>query len=161
MAAMTAGVLIIVSNGLESGHIWGDLAAAASALAIAGALTISRATRQDFGFTPIVAAILPTIIGAAMVADVGYAMHSPLWIIFNGLILTPFAFWALATGPKYLSAAETGMFYLLETVLAPVWVWLVFTEEPPVPTLVGGAIILVALVWHSTHSMRREEIPPH
>ena len=84
-----------------------------------------------------------------------------IWITFNGLLLTPFAFWALAIGPKYLSAAETGMFYLLETVLAPVWVWLVFTEEPPVATLIGGAIILVALVWHSTHSMRREDIPPH
>lgn len=161
MGAMTLGVLIIVANGLESGHVWGDLSAAASALAIAGALTISRASRRDFGFTPIVAAILPAMIGAAMVANVGYVVNDPVWIVFNGLILTPFAFWALATGPKYLSAAETGMFYLLETVLAPIWVWLIFTEEPPVATLVGGAIILVALVWHSTHSMRRGEIPPH
>lgn len=161
MAAMTVGVLIIVANGLESGHIWGDLSAAASALSIAGALTYSRASRQDFGFTPIVAAILPAIIGGLMVAKVGYVVNDPIWITFNGLLLTPFAFWALAIGPKYLSAAETGMFYLLETVLAPVWVWLVFSEEPPVATLIGGAIILIALVWHSTHSMRREEIPPH
>lgn len=161
MAAMTAGVLIIVSNGLESGHVWGDLSAAASALTIAGALTYSRASRQDFGFTPIVAAVLPAIIGAVMVADVGYAVNAPFWITLNGLFLTPFAFWALAIGPKYLSAAETGMFYLLETVLAPVWVWLIFTEEPPMATLIGGAIILVALVWHSTHTMRREEIPLH
>jgi drug/metabolite transporter (DMT)-like permease len=161
MAAMTLGVLIIVANGLESGHVWGDLSAAASALAIAGALTYSRASREDFGFTPIVAAILPAIIGAAMVAEVGYMVRDPLWICFNGLLLTPFAFWALAIGPKYLSAAETGMFYLLETVLAPVWVWLVFSEEPPLPTLVGGAIILVALVWHSTHTMRREAMPVH
>ena len=161
MAAMTIGVLIIVSSGLESGHIWGDLSAAASAFAIAGALTFSRASRKDFGFTPIVAAILPAIIGGLMVAEVGYAVNDPIWITFNGLLLTPFAFWALAIGPKYLSAAETGMFYLLETVLAPVWVWLVFSEEPSAATLIGGAIILVALVWHSTHSMRREEIPPH
>jgi len=161
MAAMTAGVLIIVANGLESGHVWGDLSAAASALSIAGALTYSRASRQDFGFTPIIAAILPAIIGGLMVAKVDYAVNDPIWITLNGLLLTPFAFWALAIGPKYLSAAETGMFYLLETVLAPVWVWLVFSEEPPVATLVGGAIILVALVWHSTHTMRREEIPPH
>ena len=137
------------------------IAAAASALSIAAALTYSRASRQDFGFTPIVAAILPALIGGLMVAKVGYAVNDPIWITFNGLLLTPFAFWALAIGPKYLSAAETGMFYLLETVLAPVWVWLVFTEEPPVATLVGGAIILVALIWHSTHTMRREEIPPH
>jgi drug/metabolite transporter (DMT)-like permease len=161
MAAMTVGVLIIVADGLESGHIWGDLSAAASALSIAGALTYSRASRQDFGFTPIVAAILPAIIGGLMVVKVGYVVNDPIWITFNGLLLTPFAFWALAIGPKYLSAAETGMFYLLETVLAPVWVWLVFSEEPPVATLIGGAIILVALIWHSTHSMRREEIPPH
>jgi drug/metabolite transporter (DMT)-like permease len=161
MAVMTVGVLIIVANGLESGHLWGDLSAAASALAIAGALTVSRASRRDFGFTPIVAAILPAIIGGLMVSKVGYVVNEPFWIIFNGLLLTPFAFWALAIGPKYLSAAETGMFYLLETVLAPVWVWLVFSEEPPVATLIGGAIILIALVWHSTHTMRREEIPPH
>jgi drug/metabolite transporter (DMT)-like permease len=161
MAAMTVGVLIIVANGLESGHVWGDLSAAASALCIAGALTYSRASRQDFGFTPIVAAILPAIIGGLMIMDVGFHVNEPIWITFNGLLLTPFAFWALAIGPKYLSAAETGMFYLLETVLAPIWVWLIFTEEPPVATLVGGAIILIALIWHSTHSMRREEIPPH
>ena len=161
MAAMTAGVLIIVANGLESGHVWGDLSAAASALAIAGALTISRASGRDFGLTPIVASILPAIIGGLMVSKVGFVVHDPFWIIFNGLLLTPFAFWALAIGPKYLSAAETGMFYLLETVLAPVWVWLIFSEQPPVATLVGGAIILVALIWHSTHTMRNEAIPPH
>jgi drug/metabolite transporter (DMT)-like permease len=161
MAAMTLGVLIIVANGLESGHVWGDLSAAASALAIAGALTISRASGRDFGLTPIVASILPAIIGGVMVSNVGFVVNEPFWIIFNGLLLTPFAFWALAIGPKYLSAAETGMFYLLETVLAPIWVWLVFTEEPPVATLVGGAIILIALVWHSTHTMRNEVIPPH
>ncbi|MDB5555258.1 MAG: putative transrane protein [Rhizobium sp.] len=162
MAAMTIGVLIIVSSGLESGHVWGDLSAAASALAIAGALTYSRASRQDFGFTPMVAAILPAIIGGlVMMKGDGYQINDPFWIILNGIVITPFAFWALAIGPKYLSAAETGMFYLLETVLAPVWVWLIFSEEPPVPTLIGGAIILVALVWHSTHTMRREEIPLH
>lgn len=161
MAAMTAGVLIIVGNGLESGHIWGDLSAAMSALVIAAALTVSRATRRDFGFTPIVASILPAIIGGAMVSQIGFVVHEPFWIIFNGLLLTPFAFWALAIGPKYLSAAETGMFYLLETVLAPIWVWLIFTEQPPIATLVGGAIILIALVWHSTHTMRNEAIPPH
>ena len=161
MAAMSLGVLIIVSNGLESGHGWGDLSAAASALSIAAALTYSRASRRDFGFTPIVAAILPAALGLAMVSQVGFVINEPFWILLNGMLITPFAFWALAIGPKYLSAAETGMFYMLETVLAPVWVWLAFSEQPPVPTLIGGAIILLALVWHSTHSMRREAIPPH
>jgi drug/metabolite transporter (DMT)-like permease len=161
MAAMSVGVLIIVFSGLESGHLLGDSCAALSALTIACALTYSRAVKQDFGFTPMVAAVLPALIGAALMTRTGVEVNVPGWIIANGLIITPFAFWALATGPKYLSAAETGMFYLLETVLAPVWVWLIFAEQPPTATLIGGAIILVALVWHSTHTMRREKIPLH
>ncbi|WP_137158249.1 DMT family transporter [Rhizobium sp. FKL33] len=156
MAAMTIGVLIIVGDGLESGHLFGDLMAGLSALSIAGALTVSRASRLDFGFTPLAAAIIPAIVGAAVSMKVGFTIEHPGWIIFNGLILTPFAFWALATGPRYLSAAESGMFYLLETVLAPVWVWLIFLETPTTATLVGGAIILIALAAHSTASIIRQ-----
>mgnify|MGYP001187642901 CR=1 FL=1 len=161
MGLMTTGVLIIVGSGLESGHFFGDISAALSALAIAGALTYSRAKRQDFGFTPLISAIIPGTIGLILSAKTGFTINDPFWIIFNGLLVTPFAFWALATGPRFLSAAESGMFYLLETVLAPVWVWLAFSEEPPVPTLIGGAIILGALVWHSTHSLRREKVAAH
>jgi drug/metabolite transporter (DMT)-like permease len=163
MAAMTLGVLIIVGDGLESGHLLGDLSAALSALSIAGALTVSRASRLDFGFTPLAAAIIPAIVGAAVSMKVGFTIEHPGWIIFNGLILTPFAFWALATGPRYLSAAETGMFYLLETVLAPVWVWLIFLETPTTATLIGGAIILTALLAHSSFSIirqRRDQAKP-
>lgn len=162
MAAMTAGVLLIVGSGLKSGHLFGDSCAALSAFSIACALTYSRAAKQDFGFTPMVATILPAVVGGFLATQTGgFHIVSPGWIIFNGLFLTPFAFWALATGPRFLSAAETGMFYLLETVLAPVWVWLIFADRPPVPTLIGGAIILGALIWHSTHTMRRDKIPLH
>lgn len=161
MVAMTVGVLIIVSNGLESGHLLGDVSAALSAFSIACALTYSRAVKQDFGFTPLVSAVIPAIVGGLVTVKTGFTINEPLWIIFNGIILTPFAFWALATGPRFLSAAESGMFYLLETVLAPVWVWLIFSDQPPMSTLIGGAIILAALVWHSTDTMRREKIPLH
>ena len=41
------------------------------------------------------------------------------------------------------------MFYLLETVLAPIWVWLIFTEVPTTNSLIGGLILVVALVAHS------------
>jgi len=41
------------------------------------------------------------------------------------------------------------MFYLLETVLAPVWVWIIFDEVPSNNALVGGTILIVTLVVHS------------
>lgn len=85
MAAMTVGVLIIVSSGLESGHLLGDVSAALSALSIACALTYSRAVKQDFGFTPMVAAVIPAVIGGLVCINTGFTINEPFWIIFNGL----------------------------------------------------------------------------
>ena len=61
----------------------------------------------------------------------------------------PISFFCLATGPKYISGPEVAMFYLLETVLAPIWVWLIFAERPTTQSLIGGAILIAALVAHS------------
>lgn len=150
MAAMIVGVGIIVSDSVGSGSLVGDLMAACSAFFIASAITITRATGKDMGFTSLVAVIMPAGVAAVMVAGNGYAIAAPWWIIFNGVVIMPLAFFCLATGPKYISGPEVAMFYLLETVLAPVWVWLIFAETPTARSLVGGAILIVALAAHST-----------
>ena len=41
------------------------------------------------------------------------------------------------------------MFYMLETVLAPIWVWLIFAEAPSRNSLIGGTVLIVTLVVHS------------
>ena len=149
MAAMIVGVGIIVSDSIGSGNLFGDLMAACSAFFIASAITITRATGKDMGFTSLVAVLLPAAVAAFMVAGDGYRIDAPWWIIFNGAVIMPLAFFCLATGPKYISGPEVAMFYLLETVLAPVWVWLIFSEAPTTRSLIGGVILIVALVAHS------------
>lgn len=76
-------------------------------------------------------------------------MQAPGWALFDGLVMMPLAFWLLATAPRFLPAAEVGMFYLLETVLAPVWMWMIFREVPSTATLLGGTLIIGALLVHS------------
>ena len=49
-------------------------------------------------------------------------------------------------GPRYISSAEVGLMMLLETVLGPLWVWVVMGESPSGRTLTGGAIIISALI---------------
>jgi drug/metabolite transporter (DMT)-like permease len=149
MAVMIVGVLIIVADGLGSGNFLGDLFALCSALLIASAITVSRHSGRDMGFTALVGVVLPFVIAAAMVASTGFRVDAPWWIIFNGAMVMPISFFCLATGPRYLSAPEVAMFYLLETVLAPVWVWLIFNEVPSRSALIGGTILIVALVAHS------------
>lgn len=154
MAAMVIGVGLIVQDGLESGHLFGDAMAASSAFLLASAITISRANGRDMALVPLVTAIFPAAVALLLLPAGGFSIAAPQYILFNGLVIIPLAFFCLATGPRFLSAPEVGMFYLLETILAPIWVWLVFAESPTTQTLAGGAILIFALIGHSLWQMR-------
>ena len=80
--------------------------------------------------------------------------QAPQWLLANGLIVVPIAAWCLALAPRYIPAPQVAMFYLIETVLAPVWVWIVFAETVSGATLAGGSIVLAAILAHSLWSMR-------
>lgn len=150
MAVMLIGVSIIVSDGIKAGNLFGDMMAVCASFLIACAITLSRSSSRDMGLTPLVAAILPfTVALFAVVQQGGMQIAAPWWIIFNGAIIIPLSFYCLAAGPRYISGPEVAMFYLLETVLAPIWVWLIFSEIPSQRSLIGGAILIAALVGHS------------
>jgi len=153
MFFMLIGVGIIVREGLSSGHVFGDLVALLSTFILSTAITVSRSSGKDMGFAAIMGTVLPMFIAAFMVSQNGYTVAVPGWIIFNGAVVTTLAFLCLASGPRFLSGPEVAMFYLLETVLTPIWVWLVFAERPSDPTLVGGIIIITSLVGHSLWQM--------
>ena len=149
MAVMILGILIIVWDSVGAGNLFGDVMAAMSALTIAAAITISRASGKDMGFTSLVGVVIPFTIAAVVVGNSGFRIDEPWWIVFNGAVIMPLSFFCLAQGPRYITGPEVAMFYLLETVLAPVWMWLIFTETPSRNSLIGGAILVVALVAHS------------
>lgn len=149
MAAMILGILIIVWDSVGTGNLFGDLMAACAALSLAAAITISRASNDDMGFTALVGVIFPFAVAAFMVGGTGFRVDEPWWLLFNGAVIMPLSFFCLAQGPRYISGPEVAMFYLLETVLAPVWMWLIFHETPSRASLTGGIILITALVAHS------------
>lgn len=149
MFLMLAGVLIIVSDSIGTGNLLGDLLALANAFLLASAITISRASGKDMGFTALVAVIVPFCVAAVMVSRTGFHVDVPWWILLNGAIVMPAAFFCLANGPKYISGPEVAMFYLLETVFAPVWIWMIFSEVPTRNSMIGGTILIVTLIVHS------------
>lgn len=156
MIAMIVGVGIIVSGGLSGGDLLGNMLALTTTLLLARAISIGRKTKVDLGLVPLAATIIPAIVGLAMMPPGGLtSVPSPSWVLLDGLVMLPVAFWCLATGPKYLTGAEVGMCYLLETVLAPIWVWMIFAEEMEVRTLLGGAILILSLISHALWQMRR------
>ena len=72
MAVMIVGVLIIVGDSIGSGNLFGDLMALASAFLIAAAITVSRASGRDMGFTALVGVAFPALVAAVMVSDTAF-----------------------------------------------------------------------------------------
>ncbi|MFD2058949.1 DMT family transporter [Mesorhizobium calcicola] len=166
MLVMILGVLVIVGGSVGSGHLFGDFMALCSAFFIAVAISISRASGKDMGFTALVGVLLPLALAAFMVTSEGFQVNAPWWIVFNGAVVMPISFFCLANGPKYISGPEVAMFYLLETVLAPVWVWMIFAETPTRNSLIGGVILIVTLIAHSLWQLhegrkRRADLAVH
>ena len=51
-------------------------------------------------------------------------------------------------GGRLIPASETGLIGLIDVVLAPLWVWLLFAESPGLPAVLGGVLVLGAVVWY-------------
>jgi len=62
-------------------------------------------------------------------------------------------------GARLIPAAESSLIGMLETVLGPLWVWLVLSERPATATLTGGALILAALVANTLHRSPDGDLP--
>jgi drug/metabolite transporter (DMT)-like permease len=157
MTVMIAGVFIIVQDGLAAGKWYGDLCALGGAATIAMAIAMSRLSTANMGYAALLSQFIPLIFALGTLVTAGsFNVPSPWWLVLNGAVIIPISFFCLGAAPRYIGGAETAIFYLLETVLTPVWVWLIFNDTPSNQALLGGAVLLVALVAHTIWELRRE-----
>ncbi|WP_137391358.1 DMT family transporter [Rhodoligotrophos defluvii] len=154
------GVTIIVMDGAQVGSLFGDLAALGAVLVIGFGLTFVRRSGKNLTLAPGPGALLAACIVLPFTGSIAVPLDQLMFIAANGLIVMPFASAMLVTGPRYLTAAEVAMFFLLETVLAPIWVWLFLGEVPSTNSLIGGAIILITLGCHAAYRLSRRA-PEH
>ena len=68
-------------------------------------------------------------------------------------VAIPFVLVTIA--PRFITAAEVNLFFLLEVILGPIWVWLVIKEQPSVETIVGGIIIISTIAIHSFLALKK------
>jgi drug/metabolite transporter (DMT)-like permease len=142
-----AGVLLIVSGADSIGTLWGNLVSAVMGITYAATIVLARA-RPDVPTTE------ATVLGIALVGLVtapfatfvvgghDLALFGVFGIFQMGLALIMFT-----AGIRLIPAADAGLISVLESVLAPVLVWIAFAETPGTPTLVGGAVVIAAVLW--------------
>lgn len=144
-----AGTLVMVGGSVRQGHVAGDLLAFGMALCMAGMMLIIRRHRE----TPMMpAACLSALLCPAFVwpfAHPGAAGGSNmLYLVLFGVTQFGLGLLLLTLGARLISATETALIQASEVPLGPLWVWFAFREVPPLPTWIGGAIIMAAVAGH-------------
>ncbi|MCP4183208.1 MAG: DMT family transporter [Hyphomicrobiales bacterium] len=159
MAAVIFGLAIITygSSATEIASWKGDLWAVYVSVAFAAALTAVRKVKE----TSMIPAIPIAYIGAAIMIGMFCSPVEELqaqWQLFVGhgaFIGAASCF--LALGPRYISSAEVSLLVLLESVLAPILVWVVIGENPGSWALIGGAVVIGALLVSNIFALRRNK----
>jgi len=150
MGVALAGAIIMVSDSYSRGTIAGDLLALVMAVSFATATVLVR-RQPDTPMTP--AAALATTLTALIALPFAEPFQTgardlALLALF-GVGNYGIGFLLFMAGARRIPAAQSALVGMLETVLGPLWVWLVLDEQPGVATLTGGALILTALVANS------------
>jgi drug/metabolite transporter (DMT)-like permease len=152
-----AGVLVVFAGSDSANSQWlGDLAALTLAASMGVMFTLLRRF-QGLPRLPIIA------MAGAIAAIISWPLATPLtlepssygWLALMGLVQIPLATLLIMTAPRYLPSTEVSLFMLLETVLGPIWVWLILGETTSVHTLVGGTAILGAISVNTWLALRR------
>lgn len=150
------GILLIFSGSLSTGLLLGDFLALGATCMWATNLVILRRGRN-------INMIPANVLGNLAVVPIALLLGgSPLqvsptdasYLLLLGGLLLPVSFAMITLGPRYLSAPEVSLMLLIETILGPIWVWLVLHEVPHPTTIIAGLLILGTLVSHTLLSLR-------
>jgi drug/metabolite transporter (DMT)-like permease len=161
MALALAGVALMLGAPGE-GSLTGDALAFATASAFSVMIVITR-WRRDVSMAPATclsqAIVVVVLLPFAAPGDIGGGDVG--WLAALGIGQIGLGFVLLTVGARLIPAAQVGLITLLEIVLGPLWVWLAYDERPSTLTLVGGAIVVVAIVLQTRATPGPEPATPH
>ncbi|MBW4023338.1 MAG: DMT family transporter [Proteobacteria bacterium] len=144
------GVAIMTGGAVHAGHLVGDLLAFAMTLSFAITMVLMRRGGRQVSMMPAVAIMcFLTALAAAPFARTGPLDSLPLLhLVLFGTCQLGLGLVFLTLGMRRVGATRAALIGLIDTPLAPLWVWLAFNEVPPLLTLAGGAVVMAAVLWN-------------
>ena len=157
------GITIMVSDGLLSGSVFGNLLALLCAFFFSMFVVFLR-VGKDRNMLPssVMGAVMGGMIG--MVGsnfDFRISLHDVSLCFLWGAIIVTTVHYFFTLASRYITGAEIMLITLIEFTLGPIWVWLVFSEQPTRIALIGGLIVLSAVAARALLMMYQERSTRH
>ena len=160
LVALT-GVLVMVSQALALGKLFGNVMGLFCAISTAFYIIFIRwgaAAGRQVEMIPVVclAGIVAALLAFSLEGgDIFVSRNDFLWSIAAGALQNGPGFMLFTIAARYLPAAELALLGLVEVIISPIWVWLLYDEIPALFTLVGGSLVLLAVIGLSSWTIWR------
>ena len=153
----TLAVIYIFYDAIDSGDFLGNLLGLVCATGLAINAVIIRSAKK-------ISLVPSAMIGKLVVALFAIIFVDQIKLENNDLFIIPFMcivciaipFVCVTLAPRYITAPEVNLFFLLETIFGPLWVWLVIHEQPSIETIIGGSIIILTIGVHSAFILKEK-----
>jgi DME family drug/metabolite transporter len=145
-----SGITVMMGESLSSGSFFGNLVALAIPINFSILVMIIR-KNKNLDMIPAIfySGIFSVIYGLILSESFVFTGHDILMGFFLGVPQLAFGFICITIGSRSTPSATIGLLMLSETICAPIWVLLFLNEIPPASTLIGGFIIILAIIIKS------------
>ena len=146
----TLAAIYIFYDSIQIGNFFGDIFGLITATGLAaGAVIIRSAKKRNLVPSAVVGKLIVAIIAAFFVKDYKLLNNDLIIVPAMCVLCVAIPFVLVTIAPRFITAAEVNLFFLLETILGPIWVWLVIKEQPSFETILGGLLIIITITIHS------------
>ena len=148
--------IYIFYDSIQFGNILGDIFGFVTALGLAiGAVVVRSAKEKNLVPAAMMGKLLVAVFALFFVKDFEL-IHTDIFIVpLMCILCVAIPFVLVTIAPRFITAAEVNLFFLLETIFGPIWVWLVIKEQPSLETIIGGIIIILTLAIHSSLALKK------
>ena len=146
----------IFYDSLQLGSIYGDILGFITAFGLAiGAVTIRSAKKKNLVPAAVVGKLFVAVFAMFFIESYVLADLDLFIVPLMCVMCVAIPFVLVTIAPRFIPAEEVNLFFLLETIIGPFWVWMVIKEQPSIETIQGGAVIILTIAIHSFLKLRK------
>ena len=146
----------IFYDSLQLGSIYGDILGFITALGLAiNAVTIRSAKKKNLLPAAVVGKLFVAIFAMFFIETYTLIERDVIIVPLMSIMCVAIPFVLVTIAPRFIPAEEVNLFFLLETILGPFWVWMVIKEQPSLETIQGGSIIILTIAIHSYLKLKK------
>ena len=154
----TLAAIYIFYDSIQIGNFLGDIFGLITALGLAvGAVIVRSAKNRNLVPSAVVGKLFVAIIAFFFVESFELSNKDLIIVPAMCILCVAIPFVLVTIAPRFITAAEVNLFFLLETILGPIWVWMVIKEQPTLETIQRGLIIILTIAIHSVLAIKKTQ----